>query len=161
MGNYKSDNMLEKHYTTQELYKAMLDVLKEFYKGEVTEFLETSAGDGRLIDFLKLEYPGIEVKAYDKFNETHRDDIKECDYLKEKIEYKPGRVCFQNPPFNKTLKFIYKALEECDYIVSIMPIQSILNFDYDKYEVDTIDIYRDYDFGTCKTSICIISARKK
>lgn len=160
MANYDKENMLEKHYTTKELYEEMYKVLNEFYDKDVTEFLENSAGDGRLIDFLFLE-TGKEVIAFDKYNETKRKDIIECDYLKQKIEYKAGRVAFINPPFAKGLKFIYKALEECDYCVSIMAISSILNLDYEKYDVDTIDIYRNYDFGSCKTSICIVAIKKK
>jgi hypothetical protein len=160
MGNYKEDNMLEKHYTTKELYNNMFDVLKEFYDGEITEFLENSAGDGRMIDFLK-EKTGLPVIAYDIKNETERKDIIELDYLKHKIEYKKGRVGFINPPFNKAIKFIYKTLEECDYCVAITGSNTFLNLDYDKYEVDTIDVYRQYNFGSCKVNITIIAIRKK
>ena len=160
MGNYNKENMLEKHYTTEELYNNMYDVLSEFYDGEITEFLENSAGDGRLIDFLK-DKTGLPVIAYDIHNETHREDIVEVDYLKEKIDYKKGRVAFINPPFNKAIKFINKALEECDYCVAVTGINTFLNLDYEKYEVDTIDIYRQYEFITCKVNISIIAIKKK
>lgn len=161
MANYKGKDRLEKHYTTDRLYEHMKnEILDIFYKEEITEFLETSAGDGRLADALKRDY-NLPVKAYDIFNETKREDIIEGDYLKQKIDYKKGRVCFQNPPFAKGLKFIYKSLEECDYCVSILSINSFLNIDYDKYEVDTIDVFRKYDFGTCKVDICIVGIKKK
>lgn len=161
MGNYKGEDRLEKHYTTEYLYNYMNDnVLKKYYKGEITEFIENSAGDGRMIDFLKDKY-NLPVSGYDIFNETGREDIIECDYLKEKIEYKSGRVAFINPPFNKGLKFVYKSLKESDYCVAILSVNSFLNIDYDKYEVDCIDIFKNYDFGSCKTSICIIGIKKK
>ncbi len=162
MANYKKDNTNkeEKHYTPEDLCNYMYDEVLKHYKGEITEWLESSAGDGRLIDFLK-EKTNLPVIAYDIINETGRSDIKECDYLKEKIEYKKGRVAFINPPFGKGIKFIYKALEECDYCVSIMSINSFLNLDYEKYEVDTIDIFRKFDFGTCKVGISVIGIKKK
>ena len=160
MPNYKGDDRREAHYTTEELYNHMYDnILQKYHHEPITEFLETSAGDGRLIDFLQKK--GYKTRAYDIFKHEERDDIIIGDYLKEKLEYKKGRVCFQNPPFNKGLKFVYKALEECDYCVSILAINSFLNIDYDKYEVDTIDIFRNYDFGTCKVSVCIVGIKKK
>ena len=151
--------MLEKHYTPNELIEHMWKVLNEFHKEPITEFLENSAGDGRMIDFLKDK--GYDVIAYDILNETHREDITEANYLKVKLPYKKGRVAFINPPFAKAIKFIYKTLEECDYCVSITGITSFLNIDYDKYEVDTIDIFKNYNFGTASISIAIIGIRKK
>jgi hypothetical protein len=159
--NINKENKVEKHYTTDYLYNYLKDnILDVFHKEEITEFLENSAGDGRMIDFLKEKY-NLPVLAYDIHNETKREDIKECNYLKEPIEYKKGRVAFINPPFTKGLKFVYKALEECDYCVAILSVNSFMNIDYDKYEVDTIDIFRDYDFGTCKVGISLIGIKKK
>jgi len=161
MGNYKGEDRLEKHYTTEYLCKYMdTEVLKKYYKGSISEFLENSAGSGLLVDYLKSEY-NLPVLAFDIKNETNREDIKECNYLKEKIEYKNGRVAFINPPFNKGLKFLYKSLEECDYCVAILSVSSFLSIDYDKYDVHTIDIFKNYNFGTCKTTICIIGIKKK
>lgn len=160
MGNYDKNNMLEKHYTTLELKNDMKKILDEFYQGEITEFLENSAGDGRLIDFLKSNYD-VDVIAFDIKNETYRKDIVECDYLSQKIEYKKGRVAFINPPFNKGLKFVYKSLTESDYCVAILSCSSILNLDYSKYDVDTICVYRNFDFGSCKTNVCIMGIKNK
>ena len=159
MSNIKLTNKEEFHSTTEELYKHMYSILEKYYHEPIEEILETSAGDGRLIDYLNSK--GHKVKAYDIVNRTGRADIEIGDYLKTKIEYKKGRVTFQNPPFAKGIKFIYKALEESDYCVSILALSSFLNLDYEKYEVDTIDIFRNYDFGSCKTSICIVGIRKK
>jgi len=162
MGNYKGEDRLEKYYTPEHLNKEMFEMLHTYHKEAITEFLENSAGSGMLIDALKKEYPNINTIAFDIFNETKREDITECDYLKNKnIGYKKGRVAFINPPFQKGLKFVYKALEECDYCVSILSINSFLNIDYDKYDVDRIYIYRKVDFGNCITSICIIGIKKK
>ncbi len=162
MSNYKGEDRLEKHYTPEHLNVEMLEMLQTYHKEPITEFLENSAGSGRLIDYIKKEYKGIPVIAFDIHNETHREDITECDYLKnKKIGYKKGRVSFINPPFQKGLKFVYKALEECDYCVSILSINSFLNIDYDKYDVDKIYIYRKVDFEGCNVSICIIGIKKK
>lgn len=161
MSNLKQDNMLEKHYTTEELYNHMAEnILDVFFKEEITEFMENSAGDGRMVDFLKKRY-NKPVIAFDIENETGREDIVECDYLKTKIEYKKGRVAFINPPFGKALIFIKKSLEECDYCISVAGANSIINFDYDKYEIDTIDVFRQHQFENCKVDICIFAARKK
>jgi len=161
MGNYKGEDRLERHFTTEYLYNYMnTEILKKYYKGDITEFLENSAGDGRMVDYLKSEY-NLPVLACDISNDYEREDIKECNYLKTNIGYKKGRVGFINPPFNKGLKFIYKTLEECDYCIAILSVSSFLNIDYDKYDVDTIDIFKNYDFGSCKTTICIIGIKKK
>ena len=160
MGNYKGDDRREAHYTTDILIEGMFEMLETNYKEPITEFLENSAGDGRLIDALKSKYD-IPVLAYDIHDEG-RDDIHIIkDYLKEKIEYKKGRVAFINPPFANGLKFVYKALKECDYVVSILSINSFINIDYDKYEVDEIYIYRKVDFGTWKINVCLIGIRNK
>lgn len=160
MSNYKGEDRDEFHSTTEYLYNYMYDeILMKYYKGDIKEVIETSAGDGRMIDFLNDK--GHEVIGFDNKNRNNRDDIKTCNYLKEIIEYKKGRVCFQNPPFAGGLKFVYKSLEESDYCVSILSLNSFLNINYDKYEVDTIDIFRKYDFGSCKVTICIVGIKKK
>ena len=66
-----------------------------------------------------------------------------------------------NPPFNKGLKFLNKALKESDYVVTILSQNSILNIDYTKVWCEEIQLYRNYDFGTCKVSISIIACRNK
>ena len=159
MSNLNKDNSNEKHYTPNELMVHMKGILEEF-DIVPTSFLENSAGDGRMIDFLKKEY-NLPVLAYDIHNETLRTDIIEKNYLKVDIPYEKGRVAFLNVPFTRGLKFVYKSLEECDYCVSILSINSFLNIDYEKYEVDTIDVFRKYDFGSCNVSICIIGIKKK
>ncbi len=157
MANYKGEDRLEKHYTPEYLIDEMLSLVNRFYGfNNTTQFLETSAGDGAILE--KLNIPYI---AYDILNETNRYDIKQCDYLKEKILYKKGRVAIQNPPFAKGLKFVYKSLEECDYYVALLSQNSLMNIDYEKYYADEIQLWRNIDFGSCKVSICIVAIRKK
>ena len=159
MGHYKGDDRLEKHYTPIELLDEMWDIVERFHPNP-TEILENSAGGGAMIDYIK-DKSNVNIIAYDIHNETLREDIKECNYLKEKIEYKEGRLAFINPPFQKGLKFCYKALEECDRVIAILSQNSLINIDYDKYYLEEGQLWRNVDFGSCKVSICIISLRKK
>ena len=161
MANVIEENKNEAHYTPDKLIKEMGDILNKYYDGEIIEFLENSAGDGRIIDTLYNLYPEKSVLAYDIENRLNRSDIKTCNYLKEKIGYKKGRVCIMNPPFQKGIKFLYKSLSECDYVVSIMAANSLLNIDYDKVWMDEIQLYKNYDFITCKTDIIIVACRNK
>lgn len=155
-----SDTINEKFYTPDylmaHLYKMLID-----NNIEATEWLENSAGDGKIIDFLKSK-SDKPIIAYDIHNESGREDIKECNYLKEKIEYKCGRVAFINPPFTKGIKFLYKALKECDYVASIMSINSLLNIEYDNYElVGNIYFKKMVEFGDIKVSIILIILKNK
>ena len=145
---------MEAHYTTVELMDEMFEMLKQHHKEEITEYLENSAGDGRIVDRFDKPYIALDIDA-------RREDIKKCDYLKEKIGYKKGRVCVMNPPFHKGLKFLNKAVEECDYVISILSANSVINIDYSKIWCDEIQLYKKYDFGTCKASIVIVACRKK
>jgi hypothetical protein len=156
MGNIKESNKEEKHYTPKVLIDELFNILQRNHKEPITEYMETSAGDGRIID--RFDKPFL---AYDIINETERKDITEANYLKTKIPYKKGRVCVQNPPFHKGLRFMYKALEESDYCVSILSSQSINSIDYSKYWVEEIQLYRGFQFEKCKTGIVLVGVRKK
>ena len=161
MANYKGEDREEFHKTTKTLMEYMSEILeKNFDTHTITEFLENSAGDGELMDYISSKYQKP-VIGLDIVNRTGREDILIGDYLKTKGEYKSGRVAFINPPFAKGIKFCYKSLKECDYVVSILSVNSFVNIDYDKYEVDDIYILPNYDFGTCKASICIIGMKNK
>ena len=146
----------EKFYTPDYLIDELFDILKRFHKEEITEYLENSAGGGAIL--YRFDKPYI---AFDIVNETGREDIKECNYLKEKIEYKKGRVSVINPPFTKGLKFLYKSLEEGDYTVCILSQNSILNLDYTKYWVDEIQLWHAVMFGDCKVTITLMGVRKR
>jgi len=159
MGNIKEGNELEKHYTPTELMEYCYNIIENNVNFEITEWLENSAGSGNIIDFIKTK-SDKPIIAYDILNETGREDIKECNYLKEKIGYKQGRVGFINPPFNKGLKFVYKTLEECDYVVCILALNSLLNLDYEKYKPDDITVWKGYQFEKCKTNIVVMGISK-
>ena len=154
MSNLKYKGDKEAHFTTDELINEMFNLLKKYYKEDISEYLENSAGDGRIIDRFDKPYIAFDIKS-------RRYDIKECDYLKENIEYKKNRVCIMNPPFNKGLKFLYKALKECDYVLTILSQNSLLNIDYDKVWCDEIQLWRKYDFTTCKAGIILVACRSK
>lgn len=156
MANYNGEDREEKFYTPTELIDELLDLKERFCDVEITEYLENSAGCGNIID--RFDKPFI---AYDINNETNREDIYECNYLKEKIEYKEGRVAIINPPFNKGLKFLYKALEEGDWAFTILSQNSLLNLDYTKYWVEEIQLWRGYIFGETKVTVCLMAVRKR
>ena len=154
MPNFKGDDRAEAHFTPSWLIQELMDVLHRNYNGEITEFLEPSAGDGRLIDaFGDTPYIAYDINPLG-------NDIVEADYLKTEIEYKEGRVCVMNPPFAKGLKFVYKSLRECDYVVAIMSASSLLNLDYTKYHADEIQYIHNVDFGSCKVNISVMAIRK-
>jgi len=157
MANYKKDgsDRAEAHFTPADLIEEMIDILHYHYKGEIAEYLEPSAGDGRIIDY----YGDTPYIAYD-INPL-REDIIEADYLKTKIPYKEGRVCIMNPPFAKGLKFVKKVMQECDYCVAILGTASIINFDYDNYIADEIIYIKKVDFGSCKVDVALMAFRKK
>lgn len=160
MSNYKGEDRLEKHYTPTKFTDLMWKIREEFIKFEITEWLENSAGSGNLMDYIK-ERSDAPIIAFDIFNETAREDIKQVDYLKHKIDYKPGRVAFINPPFQKGLKFLYKALSESDYVIALLSANSLLNIDYSKVWAEEIYFVKKAEFENCKQSIIIIGCRKK
>lgn len=160
MANYKGEDRREFHSTPYELIEEMFNLLDKYYEGEITELLESGAGDGRIMDKFIERYnkPAIGfdiVKMRDDLN------IKECDYLKEKLEYKTGRVAVINPNFAYGIKNVYKTLEECDYTIALLSYNSLLNIDYSKYWLEECQLWRKVDFGSCKVSIILIAIRKK
>jgi len=164
MGNFKKDNMLEKIYTPESLTLYMLNHLKTYYNGVITQFLEPAAGAGNIIDVLYKEYPSIPVIAYDIFNETKRNDICESNFLKEMIEYKKGRVTIMNPPFSYGNKFLKKCISISDFVISITGVSTVLNFDYSLAEVKKIDIFKNMIFSDGKSYKCaviVIDCRNK
>lgn len=154
MSNFKGEDRLEQHYTPELLIDEMFKLLNKYYKGDIVEYLENSAGDGRIVDRFNKQYIAFDI-------DPKRDDIKKCNYLKEIIDYKSGRVAMINPPFQNGLKFLYKALEESDYVISILSQNSLLNIDYSKVWCDEIQLWNNYKFDKCKVSIIIVACRKK
>ena len=154
MANYKEDDRKEAHFTPNVLIDELFAMIERNYNGEITEYMENSAGDGRIIDRFDKPYIAFDI-------ESRRDDIKECNYLKEKIEYKKGRVCVMNPPFAQGLKFLYKALDESDYVVAILSQNSLFSLDYTKVWCDEIQLWRKFQFENCKVGVILVACRKK
>lgn len=161
MSNINKENKLEKIYTTEPLINHLLDLLDEYYKEPIYQFLEPAAGSGNIIDVIKKRYNN-KIIAFDIYNETKRKDIFEYDFLKSKLDKIKGTVTIMNPPFQKGLKFVYKALEISDIVISILSINSWINFDYLNYECDLIEIIKNQPFSdNNKYDICIMVCRNK
>lgn len=156
MINKREGNEIEKYYTPPELIKELFILRDKYCNVEITEYLENSAGGGAIIDFFDKPYLAYDIKP-----EPHRTDIKEGDYLKELIPYKEGRVCMMNPPFHKALKFLYKALKEADWCFCIMPPNSVMNIDYDKYWVEEIQFWDKYPFYDGPIPVLLMAVRLK
>lgn len=155
--NMNPDNMEEKYYTPSELIEELFKLKDKYCDVEITEYLENSAGSGNIIKYFDKPYI-----AFDIINETNHPHIKECNYLKEEIEYKPGRVAVINPPFMKGLKFVYKALKECDWVFCVLPQNSIINMDYSKVWAEEIQFYKKYKFSEeTQVSITLMALRNK
>ena len=101
---------LEKIYTPNKLTDFLIEIIKRQYKDEIVEILEPAAGSGQMIDRVRFHYPNTSLIAYDILNETKRDDIIETDFLKQKLEYKKGRITIMNPP--EYVKSMIKVIDE-------------------------------------------------
>lgn len=155
--NKNMNNKDEIHYTPQPLVDEMFNLLDEYYPNPEM-LIENSAGMGIIIDSWKKRYN----KPYYAVDiNSVRSDIIKDNYLNHKIEYKKGNVSVFNPPFTKGLKFLYKSLEESDYVVALLSFQSLFNIDYDRVDVDKVLVYRKYDFGSCKIDIILLACKKK
>lgn len=133
MANVRQGEELEKYYTPKEFTNYILDRYEKMTKWRPSTFLEPTAGNGRIIDVLKDRYD-IPIEAYDIHNEDHREDIVEVDYNKLKLGYKKGRMTVANYPFQVGKKMLEKSILESDFVVAITGINTIINFEYDKFE---------------------------
>ena len=164
MGNYREDNMLEKYYTPKDFTNYLIDRFEEMTIWRPTSILEPTAGGGDMIDVIKERFKEP-VEAYDIFNETNREDIVEGDYMKLKLGYKEGRMTIANYPFSKALKMMYKSLEESDFVVAMTGVNTIINFDYDKYEKDffvhRILVKKNLEFIGCTAATSVFFIQRK
>ena len=127
----------DKYYTSKELAEYVVDKTKEIIGEEnITEYLESSAGNGVFLDYLNKPY-----LAYDIEPEDDKDRIIKQDYLELDLEYKEGRCVIGNPPYGSRLnlvtQFYKKSIAMGDYMVFILPISQINN-DIKLYEFDLI-----------------------
>jgi predicted RNA methylase len=152
--HYNSNNKLEKFYTPKPLIDELFILKDKCCDVEITEYLENSAGGGAICD--RFDKPYI---AFDIEPEPNRLDIKKCDYLREKIEYKQGRVCIMNPPFHKAKKFINKSLKECDWVFCIVSSMTLFNFDFKNVWAEEIQLWVDYKYpGLLKPKSLLLMA---
>jgi 16S rRNA A1518/A1519 N6-dimethyltransferase RsmA/KsgA/DIM1 with predicted DNA glycosylase/AP lyase activity len=162
MGNYKKDGTNQQEFiaTPEKLSRYIIEEsLDIFGKENITEVLEPSAGAG---DFTKIirEYLSVDILQYDLYPQS--EDIIEQDFLKLKLDYKKGRICIMNPPFNKAIKFIDKAMLSCDYCSCICGMNTIINVDEYKYDYEKIFVIQNQPFiGGLKVDICIMFIKNK
>ena len=135
---------LDKYYTSSEVVEKCWEILKETINlDEVSEIIESSAGNGAWLD--KIKETGIEWKAYDIVPE--HEEIEEQDFLELEMDYKPGRIVGFNPPFgrsnNLSRKFYNKAVGTADYIAFIQPISQLDNINSMYY----FDLVKSVDLG--------------
>ena len=136
--------LLDKYYTSDEVVEKCWEILKETIDfNEVTEIIESSAGNGAWLD--KIKETGIEWKAYDILPE--HPEVEEQDFLELELDYKPGRLIGFNFPFGRSnslsRKFYNKSVGVADYICSIQPISQLDNINSMYY----FDLVKSIDLG--------------
>lgn len=131
---------LDKYYTPQELADYCVQkVIEIIGKENITELIESSAGNGVFLNSFEKLLPDVPYLAYDIEPEDNR--IMKQDYLSLDLEYKKGRCVIGNPPFGKcntlSVKFYKKSIIIGDYIAFILPT-SQLNNNIQMYDFDLI-----------------------
>lgn len=131
---------LDKYYTPQSISDYCTQKAIEVIGIEnITELVESSAGNGVFLNSFEKLLPNVPYKAYDI--EPEDDRIVKQDYLELDMEYKKGRVVGFNFPFGAknilSVQFYKKSIMLGDYICSILPI-SQLNNNQQMYEFDLI-----------------------
>lgn len=143
----------DKYYTPKDLAKYCYNKAMEIIgEKNITEIVESSAGNGVFLDFIDKPY-----LAYDILPEDSR--ITKADFLELHLDYKKGRLIGFNPPFGgaKLLykSFYNKAVELGDYIAFILPIQ-LYNAPERLYKFDLIhsEDLGFYDYSGVKLRCC-------
>lgn len=121
---------LDKYYTSQELSdyctQKVIDIIG---KVNITELVESSAGNGVFLNSFERLLPDVPYLAYDI--EPEDDRIIKQDYLNLNFEYKKGRVCGFNFPYgtknNLSKAFANKSFEMAEYVATILPISQLNN----------------------------------
>ncbi|MGM9745979.1 MAG: hypothetical protein ACI30H_03360 [Paludibacteraceae bacterium] len=148
----------DKYYTSKKLAKELIDITFEVLTNEgysITDIIEPSAGSGSFSN-------QINCTAYDI--EPEDENIIKCDFLKEPIEYKKGRLCIGNPPFGNRNSLSIKFFKKCciigDYIAFIQPISkqcSSLEYDLSAYLNERINALLRHDDITYNMIIKVLS----
>ena len=134
----------DKYYSSDDIVDKCWNILNETINmDEVTEIIESSAGNGAWLE--KIKETGIDYKAYDILPE--HPEIEQADFLELELDYKLGRLIGFNPPFgrsnNLSRKFYNKAVGIADYIAFIQPISQLDNTNSMYY----FDLVKSIDIG--------------
>ena len=121
---------LDKYYTSQELADYCTQKAIEIIGREnITELIESSAGNGVFLNSFEKLLPEVPYKAYDI--EPEDDRIVKQDYLSLEMEYKKGRVVGFNFPYgvknNLSKAFANKSFAIAEYVATILPISQLNN----------------------------------
>lgn len=149
------DFLNEAHYTPTELLDLMFQVKNKYVDFQISEYLEPSAGDGRIVERFDKKY-----RAYDINPKS--DKITKADFLSTNIEYVKGRVTMMNPPFSLTNEFLEKALSVSDYVIGVLPRYTLTEvINYDTTQIDYVSLLRDYDFKTTEVTVFVVGCKRK
>ncbi len=147
----------DKYYTPREIANfCVQELLKVVDKGEISDVLEPSIGNGAFITPLLPIDTGIDIESCVSQSNIN---IVTGDFLTMPIEYKKGRLVIGNPPFgarmNMAQKFFKKAVSIGDYVAFILPISQLNNtaFLYEFDLIQSIDLglkrYTDRELHCC------------
>ena len=154
---------LDKYYSPQSLADYCTQKAIEVIGIEnITELVESSAGQGVFLNSFEKFLPNIPYKAYDI--EPEDDRIVKQDYLELEMGYKKGRVVIGNPPFGKNtliLQFLSKDVNICDYIAYILPISQFNNnYNFYKYDLVHSEVLPEVEYSG-KVVKCCFNIYKK
>jgi hypothetical protein len=120
-------NTIDKYYTTQEIVKNCIDLIKKYISINKHDdiIIEPSAGNGSFINSIKIL---CDNHLFYDLKPEHTDIVKK-DFLKfnkNTVLYKYKKIhIIGNPPFGRqsslAIKFIKKCCEFCDTISFILP----------------------------------------
>ena len=149
---------LDKYYTSQELADYCTQKAIEIIGREnITELVESSAGNGVFLNSFEKLLPEIPYKAYDI--EPEDDRIIKQDYLSLEMEYKNGRVVGFNFPYgeknNLSKAFANKSFEIAEYVATILPISQLNNTQsIYKYDLIYSEDLTPKDYSGVKVHCC-------
>ena len=154
---------LDKYYTPQPLADYCTQKAIEVIGIEnITELVESSAGNGVFLNSFEKLLPNISYQAYDI--EPEDDRIVKQDYLELEMEYKKGRIVIGNPPCGRNtlvLQFLSKDVDMCDYIAYILPISQLNNnYNFYKYDLISSEILPEIEYSG-KIVKCCFNIYKK
>ena len=145
-----SVNSLDKYFTPNNICEYTVKKAIEIIGLEnITEVVESSAGDGAFIPYIKQYFPNVPHRFYDLYPE--HPEIVKYDYKKLMLSYKKGRLTGFNPPFGTSSSlwkaFCKKAATNSDYIVFISPAsQYNSNYYFKEGELIYSELLNDVEY---------------